>query len=193
MASGTDSSPNPARRKQIVDAAREIAAARGWSAVTVRAIGSRIGCSAPAIYQYFKNKDEVLVALAAFGQRLLADSIEQAADSADGPAKRVRAAMRGLWEFAVANPELYSVIYGGDGLAAHGPELAPDVLVNAVAKLASKRGGSESPADLADRLLASVHGFIGLTLGERFPGGLDRARELSDRIVDDAIRQVGRD
>ena len=193
MSPATEPNANPARRKQIVDAAREIAASRGWSAVTVRAIGSRIGCSAPAIYQYFKNKDEVLVALAAFGQRLLAETLEKATVSADGPAKRVRAAVRGLWEFALANPELYSVIYGGDGLVPHGPELAPDALVVAVSKLASKRGAAEPAGDFADRLLATVHGFIGLTLSERFPGGLERARSLCDRIVEDAIDRVGHD
>jgi AcrR family transcriptional regulator len=189
----TQPNSNPARRKQIVDAAREIAAEQGWSAVTVRAIGARIGCSAPAIYQYFPSKEEVLVALAAFGRAQLGEALEHAAAPAGGPAKRVRATIRGLWEFALSNPELYAVIYGGDGQVPHGPDLAPDVLVNAVTKLASKRGASEPAADFADRLLATVHGFIGLTLSERFPGGLDRARALCDRIVEDAINRIGRD
>jgi AcrR family transcriptional regulator len=183
---------NPARRKQIVDAARSIAASQGWSAVTLRAIASRIGCSAPAIYQYFKSKDEVLQALASVGQAMLGERLEKAAASADGPAKRVRATIRGVWEFALANPELYAVMYGGDGLAAHGRRLAPEELVDAVARLAVKRKASESTEDLSDRLFSSVHGFIGLTLGDRYPGGADRARALCDRIVEDAIDRVGR-
>jgi AcrR family transcriptional regulator len=193
MNSGPGPTANPARRKQIVDAAREIAAAEGWSAVTVRAIGTRIGCSAPAIYQYFRNKDEVLVALAAFGQGMLAESVERAAASADGPAKRVRAAIGGIWDFALGNRELYAVIYGGDGLAAHGPDLAPEPLVQAVARLAAKRGSTEPAKDFADRLVATLHGFIGLTLSGRFPGGGERARTLCDRVVEDAIRRIGRD
>jgi len=193
MNSPAEPKANPARRKQIVDAAREIAASKGWSAVTVRAIGSRIGCSAPAIYQYFRNKDEVLVALAAYGRVVLAETLERAAASTEGPAKRVRAIVRGIWGFAHDNRELYSVIYGGDGLAAHGPDLAPDPLVQAVAKLSAKRGSAEPPMDLADRLVATVHGFIGLSLGGRFPGGSERAQALCDRTIEDAIRRVGRE
>ena len=53
----------PSRRKEIVDAARTLAAEQGWPAVTVRAVASRIGCSAPALYQYFRDKDEILDAI----------------------------------------------------------------------------------------------------------------------------------
>ena len=116
----------PSRRKEIVDAARTLAAEQGWPAVTVRAVASRIGCSAPALYLYFRDKDDILDALAAEGRNQLAESMEKAlSDVGHGPAKRLRAAVRLLWDFAMANPEIYAVMFGLSGQACHGGGAGP--------------------------------------------------------------------
>ena len=193
MTSAPEPPPNPTRRKQIIDAAREIAATEGWPAVTVRAIGARIGCSAPAIYQYFSDKDEVLSALAEQAGAILGVRLDSAASATHGSAKRVRAAVHALWDFATENRELYAVIYGGDGLSPRGIGLVPGAMLRSVTKLSAKRGAESSAGDTADRLAASVHGFIGLALGGNFPGGQARARKLCDAMVDDLIRGLGRD
>jgi len=187
-----ESRPRPARRQQIVGAAREIAAARGWPAVTVRAIAARIGCSAPAIYQYFRGKDAVLAAVAAEGEAMLDAALERAADSVDGPAKKLRAAMRGLWNFAEANAELYAIMYGGSGQLPHAAGGTPPALRRIAAKLAAKRGAVEPADDFADRIAACVHGFIAISQTDRHAGGSARALELCSRLVDDAIRGLDR-
>ncbi|MTJ80927.1 MAG: TetR/AcrR family transcriptional regulator [Telmatospirillum sp.] len=109
----------PARRKEIIDAARALAAEEGWPAVTLRAIAARIGCSAPAIYQYFQDKDALLSALAATGREEMNRALEAAATGDHGPAKRLRAMLRALWDFSIDNRELFAVMVGIDGLAAH--------------------------------------------------------------------------
>ena len=132
---------HPARRKEIVDAARFIAADQGWPAVTVRAIAARIGCSAPAIYQYFRDKDAVLTALAAEARDALEQNLEGAVAEIHGPAKRLRATVQEFWRFAIDNRELYAVMFGLDGLRPfgnHGGE-APTALKKIVGELISKR------------------------------------------------------
>jgi len=185
--------PNSPRRRQIVDAAREIAAAQGWSAVTVRAIGARIGCSAPAIYQYFRDKDAVVAAVAEEGQTQLSAAIETAAKATGGAGKRVRAAMRGFWDFAMAHPELYAAIYGGEGMRGRGARPAPEALQRLVAKLGQKRGAAEAAADIADRFAALIYGFAPFAAAPEFPGGRARAWALCERAIEDAIRRLGRD
>ncbi len=186
----------PARRREIVDTARDIAARQGWPAVTVRAVAARIGCSAPAIYQYFRDKDAVLAALAAEGQDLLAAALDEAAADLSGPGKKLRAMLRALWAFSLANRELYAVMFGLDGLAPHrraaSQGIAPPGFVRAAAEFLAKHDLDADGKDLADRLIATAHGFICLTLPGDFPGGSDRAFDLLSGVFDALLKNVGR-
>jgi len=192
MTESGESREPPARRRQIADAAREIAAEQGWQAVTVRAIGARIGCSAPAIYQYFRDKDALLAALAAEGDAMLDAMLESAGASTDGSARRLRAAARAMWAFAIENPELYGVMHGTGGVAPRSSAGAPPALRRIAAKLVAKRGPGDSPDDFADRLAAAIHGCLASALAQRFPGGRTRAQSLCERLVEDSIRGLGR-
>jgi len=184
---------HPARRKEIVEAARGIAAESGWSAVTVRAIAARIGCSAPAIYQYFRDKDAVLVALAAEGQAALAVSLDAAVLHVHGPGKRLRAAVRALWDFAMQHRELYAVMFGLNGMAAYRRGGAtPAAVLRIATELVMKRETGDDAVDLADSIAATAHGFICLALSGGFPGGGDRAHVLLDEVVEDIVRGLGR-
>jgi AcrR family transcriptional regulator len=49
----------PQRRRQILDAARELFAQGGYHGVTVEAIAERVGVSKGNIYWYFKSKQEI--------------------------------------------------------------------------------------------------------------------------------------
>ncbi len=181
---------HPARRKEIVDAARSIAASQGWPAVTVRAIAARINCSAPAIYQYFRDKDAVLTALAGEAAQALDTQLEAAIADLHGPTKRLRAAVQALWQFAHTNRELYAVMFGLDGLRPYSPEPgdAPMALRQIAQELAEKHGGKDESAHQADRIAATAHGFIALTLNNRFPGGPDRAADLLLTTIDDIVQ-----
>jgi AcrR family transcriptional regulator len=66
-----------AMREQILDAARELFAERGYEAVTMREIGKRIQYSATALYNHFEDKEALVRELcrrdfADFAQRFLA-------------------------------------------------------------------------------------------------------------------------
>ena len=194
MTSISTSAGSPARRKEIMDAARALASASGWSAVTVRAVAAKIGCSAPALYQYFRDKEAILAALAAEGRTQLAEAMEASVAPVHGPGKRLRAALRGLWDFAMGNPELYAVMFGLDGLRGHGNSCGPamQVLRQAVAELATKRDAAVVPEDWADSLAAVAHGFIAQSLGGGFPGGAERALSLFMALVEDQTKALGR-
>ncbi len=184
------------RRKEIVDAAQSLAAAEGWPSVTVRAIAARIGCSAPAIYQYFQDKEAILAVLAAEGEATLTAAMEAAVEPLTGPAKRMRAALRAFWDFALANPELYVVMFGLHSLAARrsgaSASVAPQVLQRVAGELVEKRHSEESAQDLATRVAATAHGFISLTLAGGIDGGPDRAIGLFQRTLEAVIKTVER-
>src|SRR5262245_66027959 len=52
-----------ATRRRLLDAARELATEGGYGAVNMRKVAERAGLSAPAAYQYFSSKDQILVDL----------------------------------------------------------------------------------------------------------------------------------
>jgi len=47
-------------REKIIAAALEIAAERGWDEVTLDAIARNVGTSKPALYNYFRSREELL-------------------------------------------------------------------------------------------------------------------------------------
>src|SRR5215216_850701 len=70
-----------AMREQILDAARQLFAERGYEAVTMREIGKRIEYSATALYNHFADKESLVRELcrrdfADFAQRFLAAVVD---------------------------------------------------------------------------------------------------------------------
>ncbi len=194
LAEDTRSRGHQARRQEIADAARALAQAEGWEAVTVRRIAARIGCSAPAIYQYFGDKGAILASIAAEGRdQLAADMLRAAADSG-GPAKRLRAMAKAYWHFACTTPELYAVMHGLDDATrpSDGIPAAPEVLRKAAADLMDKKDIGGTADDVADQIAAVMHGFVSLSLGRRFPGGQDRAAQLMQDALDALLKGLGK-
>ena len=69
-------------RDQILDAAAQLFAERGFTATSMNAIGERLGVSGPAIYGHFDGKHEILATLVLNGVEGLLD---QAGDPLDDP------------------------------------------------------------------------------------------------------------
>ena len=80
-----------ARRRDIVDASAGLFQSRGYYATTVGDIADQVGMSKPAIYHYFRSKEEILVYIhEMIAQRLLDDHQRVRAERPD-PVERLRA------------------------------------------------------------------------------------------------------
>lgn len=181
----------PARRQEIVDAARAIAVEEGWAAVSVRRVAARVGCSAATLYGYLPDKDAILAAIVADGDDRLAQAMRQASADAGGPAKRLRAALRAYWEFVAANPALYRVMHGlGVARVADLAGGATARQFDALAADLARKRGRDDHADLAAALAAVLHGFAAFALDGRLPA--DRAGALAFSTVDTMIDGFGR-
>jgi AcrR family transcriptional regulator len=98
-------------RERIIDAATALLAEGGRDAVSTRAVSAAAGVQAPAIYRVFGDKQGLLDAVASHGFELYLRS-KKSNPSTDDPVADLR---RG-WDlhigFGLANPALYSLIYG---------------------------------------------------------------------------------
>src|ERR671920_1863885 len=97
-------------RRALVDAARRLLESEGPSALSLRAVAREAGVSPAAPYHHFKDKGELLDAVAQEGWQML----DQALAKAKAEAPTIREAMNGLGVayvcFASDNPALYRVM-----------------------------------------------------------------------------------
>src|SRR5258708_936652 len=181
-------------KQSILEAARAIALAEGWSNVTMRKIADRIEYSHAAIYDYFENKDVLLSELVHEGFRLLEADLKRVRAQAHDPEEALRVMGNGYREFAWRYPELYRLMYGLDGVtfSISEPEKEglriEDVFGLTVKEVLDSHGWStEHLADQINILWGIAHGLVTLTLADRIRGGQAPASHLFERAFQDML------
>ncbi|WP_344936689.1 SACE_7040 family transcriptional regulator [Sphaerisporangium flaviroseum] len=100
--------PSP-RRREILDAAATLFAARGFHGVSIEEIGGAVGISGPALYRHFSGKESLLAEmLLDISERLRTSAVERATRSCDG-GEALDALIAGQIEFALDHPALITV------------------------------------------------------------------------------------
>lgn len=179
-----------ATRREILDAAWEIARRDGLSAITLREVAARIGMRSPSLYSHFESKNAIYDAM--FGQawtewRAAFDALTP------WPAAARRALLTGaeaFFDFAVADLARYQLMNQRTI-----PDFRPSADAYAVSVAAYERmraelreRGVRRQADL-DLWTALLGGFVDQQLANE-PGGLRWRRQLP-RLVDMYCDEVG--
>ncbi len=185
-------------KQSILDAAREIALAEGWYNVTMRKIADRIEYSHAAIYDYFENKDVLLLELVHEGFRLLEVELRTARAQAHEPTEALLLIGHSYLTFAWRYPELYRVMYGLDGVtfSISEPEKEGLQIENVVTEtlkeaLESHNWPTNHLAEKVNILWSTAHGLVTLTLADRIRGGQDQALQLIERALRDMLLSWG--
>src|ERR1700733_2969617 len=93
--------------RALVDAARRILEAEGAAALSLRAVAREAGVSPAAPYHHFKDKTELLEAVAHQGWEAMSDAIVEARRSAADPAAALTNIGLAYVNFSRENPALY--------------------------------------------------------------------------------------
>lgn len=93
MNSRTTRSNGRASRQQILDAATQIAAERGYVGTSISAVSKRSGLPASSIYWHFANKDDLFAALIDDSYARWLAELGQLDDTADGAVERMYASL----------------------------------------------------------------------------------------------------
>lgn len=99
-------------RKGILDAALQIVKQEGWAALSMRKIADMIEYTAPIIYEYFPNKEGILLELTRQGYIHLGIKVKAARDSKTNAEEQLEAMWLAYWDFAFAETEYYQLMYG---------------------------------------------------------------------------------
>lgn len=95
--------------RAILDAARELFVAEGYRNVSIRKIAEKIEYSPAAIYGYFPSKDDIFMALAEEGFRML---FAHAAETPRrDPIDDIRSGFLRLYEFSRVHPEYFALMF----------------------------------------------------------------------------------
>ena len=99
------------RRQLIVTAARELAETEGWEGVTVRRLAERVEYSQPVLYSHFKDKADIVRAVALEGFGELAAELDSARTAAGSPAAALRGLAAAYLRFAQTRPAVYDAMF----------------------------------------------------------------------------------
>jgi AcrR family transcriptional regulator len=172
-------------RQSILTAARQIAQREGWPALTVRKVAEAIEYSPPMIYEYFANKEEILLELMREGFRQLTAAMQQAREAAEDCEERLFRIVDAYWSFANHNPDLYQIMNGLGGIPLDTQETARAGRDSAIAPLAALEDWAQCNSVIlqdafgaTEILWSLIHGMLSLTMVDRIEGGEPRARLL---------------
>ena len=171
----------------------------GVPALTLRAVGARLGVSRTALYRHFADKSALLNAVAEDGFRRLGDALERAWQDAGGGVAGFEEQGRTYVRFALDNPSHYRVMFGvwssrqqdDSALRAAGTR-AFQLLVNALTAL--QREGivrrDDAPVAVARYVWATVHGIAMLGIDGRLPDEREGPGGVRD-VTEFAVRRLG--
>lgn len=157
------------REKLIVTAARELAEAEGWEAVTTRRLAEQVEYSQPVLYSHFKGKDAIMAAVAVEGFADLAADLAAARRDADDAMAAVSAA---YLSFASRHPALYDGMFSQSLDLPFATPQAPAALqagFNELAEAIRPHAGDDDLGLLTELFWAALHGLATLTRGGRLP------------------------
>ena len=193
-------------RQQILETAREMFAAEGYEAVTMRRIAEAIEYSPTAIYLYFKDKEELINELCHSDFRALAKEFQKIAQISD-PVERLKKTGLSYVEFGLAYPNHYRLMF----MTQHpkpssamnedkgNPEQDAYAFLKMVVNgcIAAGRFRDEyADVDATSQVLwAGVHGIVSLWIAKCEDDWVDwrPVRQIAEMMIDMQLRGVLKD
>ena len=173
------------RHDLIIAAARDLAEAEGWEAVTTRRLAELVEYSQPVLYSHFDGKDAIVRAVAIEGFADLAVRLRQAQSAVDEPGLALRAVCGAYLTFAAERPALYQAMFVLPIDVKFASDDVPSPLMAAFDELVGALKPFDARPDLrAEVTWAALHGLAVLRRGGRIPPEGQEAR------IDLLVRQI---
>lgn len=191
-------------RESILEAATEIFERQGYEGFSLRQVAETVGYSATTIYLYFRDRDDLLLAVCKQGIDGITQQMTEAFNSTSDPLERLRALSRAYCHAGLVYPLYYRVLFVGNSsftelLAAElsRAEEAGEPTVRSLHYQAVERAmqaGLLRPGDprqVANLIWAGQHGLLDLhlSMAGRVPGW---QREAFDALLEEWLKAIVR-
>jgi AcrR family transcriptional regulator len=204
-------------KKSILDCALNIINKEGINNLSMRKLASQMGMSAANLYNYYRSKETLIIALDNNGFKILYQMVKNAVNSANDPVEKIKALVREYIKFGT-NPERihhYSIMfdrarvsdYSGTGfevLVEYQTRKAFKILdisfrvISEFIKYSSKLQGKD-PKMLTLRIWIELHGLVSffnnrlfneLYYSDDFNEFAQDSRNTLQRLTEDLIVSV---
>ena len=172
-------------RSELLRTSRELLDESGPSALSMREVARRAGCTHQAPYHYFANREAILAALVCEGFDELADRLAVAYDGlGDADLHAVLVASGNAYvEFALRHPGVFRVMFRPDVCD---PERFPEVVQagqrarRELARLAKAVMGDGAQVEAEVLIWSGVHGLASLLLDGPLAGEFSSTEDRID-------------
>ena len=187
--------PRVPLRDQIRDTARDLFAREGYESVSMRRIGTQIGCSPMAIYRHYENKEELLLSICEETFNSMIQLLDETRLQTGPALERLRRSLRTIVEFHLSHPNHYKVTFMT--VMPPGPvaerkvaigQRAMDRLRAGVRECAAEKGIEVDVEMTAQILRVAIHGLASslITMNKCYPW------KDPERMKDEVIAAVTR-
>jgi AcrR family transcriptional regulator len=195
-------------RKQILVFAFELLTKSGYESLSMSKIGHKMNMTAANLYNYYANKDELLIAMHKKAFAMLYDKIRDAVKMADTPLERYKKMTCAFVEFGTHNINLYDIMFNrpirqySDYIGTPQEKLSYDeyhsslrtlsFTVKVIRDYRKTRPDLEhvDPESLAIQSLSALHGIISLHNSGILYQIVDNPKTTLKTIIANAMRLV---
>lgn len=185
-----------ALREEILEVSKDILIQDGFSKMSMRRIARRANVTATSIYLYFKNKDDLLLALIEESINDLKNALQEVVDPGKDFIQQLEDMARAYIRFALDHPKEYEIIYmvRPEEMPKYPREKFNEVR-SAYELLAGiiSNGKEQNLIEVEDPLIsaytiwAQIHGVVSVMLNKRLDTRIPREK-FTDQAVDHIIK-----
>jgi AcrR family transcriptional regulator len=175
---------------RILTTAWQIVKEEGWQSLSIRKIADAVEYSVPVIYDYFENKEAILLEFGKQGFELVIKKLKAARNTSPDPAEQLKAIANAYWNFAFKNKEYYQLMWGLSIPCCEVDKCLPersvfkDLIMEPMTAIIEKGKNKNVQACIKYHTFWSIlHGLISIKMVAP-PGDTE---ELNKMVLDDAI------
>jgi len=187
----------PLSRELVLATARAQLERDGAERLSLRAVARELGVTAPALYLYVENKQDLVAAVAEEHFGRLVERFEAVTDADTDPLARIRGYSRAYVDHARSSPALFSLLFLSPPSALADADSFPPAtrafeLANAATAQAIDEGllAPGDPTEVGTVMWCAVHGVAEAVL-MGFVADDDAVAALVDRVVDTVLAGQG--
>lgn len=195
-------------REKILDCAFNILAKRGYESLSMSRVGARMKMTAANLYNYFANKDELLIAIHKKAHIMLYNELASAVETADTPLQRYEYLTYAFVDFGTQHIHLYDLMFNrpirqySDYIGTPQEKLSADeyrsslrvlnltVEIIAACTSANPKLATADPRSLAVQCFSAIHGVISLRNSGVLKGITDDAPGLIKTYIEKIMQFV---
>lgn len=195
-------------RDQILECALKILVKNGYESLSMAKLGSKMKMTAANLYNYYANKDELLIAIHKRAFAMLYDKIRSAVEMADTPLERYKNMAYAFVEFGTCNINIYDIMFNrpirqySDYIGTPQEELAYNEFhsslkplsfaVKVIQEYRKTRPSLKSadPKFLAIQSISALHGIISLYNSRVLHQIVDNPEITMKFIIDNVLHSI---